>query len=597
MADSVAGILDNFGIRNLRSMRSGAHEEVICPRCDGGRTREKSLQVKIDDDGLGVVVRCWRGKCQWTAGERVRGEERHSRWDEPKAPPRKPAPQDDSEKPEWMYRFFADRHIGARTVEYFGCYSVTRNFQGLGKRPAIVFPYRLKGDVVNRKYRPHPDKQPQMQEANALPTLFNVDALGDEPKEIIWVEGEPDVMALHECGLTHAVTLKDGAGIAVSDTANPNDKRFAALRTHADLLVKAKRIVLAGDTDAPGLALREELARRLGRHRCFLATWPDGCKDACDTLIRDGLDTLVATIADARPYPIKGIYEIGPQPLLALRNRPPPPVLTTGVRATDEILKFPGDGRLIIVTGYAGHGKTSWARFVMIHTIKRHDRVWAVFSPEHQPWEYFAAECAEVYSGKPFWSVPGIDTMTDAEIADAGDWLNGRVTMMVCDAEDEAPTMDWVLERAAASVVRYGVTDLMLDPWNEIDQQRGDMSETDFVGKALQRFRAFAQRYGCNVWVIAHPAKPAPSKDRGDYMVPVGYSISGSQHWANKSDLGLTVHHEKDGAVGLYVWKSKSKRWSARGRRAVMDFEPASNRYRDPSDAEPIPPPPSWVTD
>lgn len=33
-------------------------------------------------------------------------------------------------------------------------------------------------------------------------------------------------------------------------------------------------IVLATDADAPGLALAEELARRLGRERCHRVAWP-----------------------------------------------------------------------------------------------------------------------------------------------------------------------------------------------------------------------------------------------------------------------------------------------------------------------------------
>ena len=180
-------------------------------------------------------------------------------------------------------------------------------------------------------------------------------------------------------------------------------------------------------------------------------TWPEGCKDACDVLRSHGPGLVLAAYRAARPYPIEGLQRIQAGTLAALRRQPPPATMSTGTRATDSLVNLPTEGRLIIITGYPGHGKTNWTRFVMVHTAGNHGRRWAVFSPEMQPWEQFAAECAEVWSGKPFWPVPGMLSMSDAEIQDAERWLGERVTMLVCDAEDQAPTIDWVLERARAA--------------------------------------------------------------------------------------------------------------------------------------------------
>ena len=51
--------------------------------------------------------------------------------------------------------------------------------------------------------------------------------------------------------------------------------------------------------------LREELAIRLGRDRCWYVTYPQGCKDANDVLQRfgeeRGVEILTDMIADARP--------------------------------------------------------------------------------------------------------------------------------------------------------------------------------------------------------------------------------------------------------------------------------------------------------
>ena len=58
--------------------------------------------------------------------------------------------------------------------------------------------------------------------------------------------------------------------------------------------------------------------------------------------------------------------------------------------------------------------------------------------------------------------------------------------MLVSDAEDEDPTLDWLLERATALVLRNGITDMLIDPWNEMDHTRAaNTTETDHIGRCL----------------------------------------------------------------------------------------------------------------
>jgi twinkle protein len=220
----------------------------------------------------------------------------------------------------------------------------------------------------------------------------------------------------------------------------------------------------------------------------------------------------------------------------------------------------------------------------MVHTATNHARKWAVFSPEMQPWEQFAASCAEVYVGQPFYPDHERRGMSDAEIADAEAWLADRITMLVCDAEDQAPTVDWILERARAAVLRDGATDFLVDPWNEIDHSRPDgVTETEYTGRSLQRFKAFALRHGCNVWVICHPAKPL-LKNGEKAAVPTAYSISGSAHWFNKTDLGLTVHSPKENVAEVHVWKARFRRHGRHPSSATLDYDPITGRYATPAE-------------
>lgn len=580
------GILSDAGIR-VKSFAPGSTTKTLCPRCHGGNTKEHSLSVTIDRDGDGVAWQCHRGTCGWKEGHRVHDAERRPRKREERVveAPIQHAPKITQNKPRALYEFFEKRGISAETVDLFGCYVAQHAVPTLGVQPCIVFPYVWQSVVRNRKYRP-PQKQPQAQEKNALPTLFNIDAVA-APDRVVWVEGEPDAMAIHEAGYPQVVSLKDGAPAelrAEDDPRRDDDKRFAALDTHAELLAQVETFVLAGDADAPGAVLREELARRLGRHRCLLVTWPAGCKDACDVLRAHGKGVVQQCIEAAKPYPLKGLHTLSETTLVDYWKKPPPQVMALGMIELDRVVKWPGEGRLIVLTGFANAGKSSFARWVMISLMQEHQRRFVVFSPEMQPWEEFALSCAEVWAnatvGKPD-EKEGVRAMTEAQVVAANAWLAPRLAFLASDAEENPPTLEWIMERARAAALTMGVTDLVIDPWNEIEHQRGALSETDYVSRSLQRLRAFGFRHGLNVWVVAHPAKPAPARFRsadGD-NAPALYDISGSAAFANKADIGIVVHNEPGEPTQIILRKSRFRRWGRKGNMAKLRLVPQTGRY------------------
>ena len=585
-ATDLPGLLADANIRLKRTMAPGSSHKVICPKCEGGRTREVSLSVQIDDDGQGATWNCKRGSCGWTGGGKVRGAERTERRVEPErkvVPPPAVDPRD-QDRGDGLYAWWAKRGISRETVDAFGIYITRKRFPDpLGDRPAMVFPYLVGGVVRNRKFRP-PEKNPQLQEKDALPSLYNVDSI-TAFDVVNWVEGEPDCLAMHEAGFPQVVSLPNGAPAA---NVQNDEKRYLPLETHAELLGKVERFNLAGDMDAPGLALREELARRLGRHRCWLVTWPEGCKDANDTLVKHGAEAVQKAIEDAEPYPIEGLYRVTEDTLLALRRRKKPPTMTTGVGVLDKIIKLPSDGRLIVVLGPPNHGKTPFVRHLAVHTMEKHDRRWAVFSPEMRPWERFAASCAEWLVGKRFWPAKegddnSAETMTDDELRQAASWLRRRLVMLVNDAERQQPTVDWLLDVAKAAVLRDGITDLWIDPWNEMSHQRpANLREDEYIGQSLQRLIAFGNRHGCNCWLNVHPVtlrlKP------GEKMQPPGpYDIAGGAMFFNKADVMLTVFRPADTPLTqVIVRKAKDYEWGRRGDSTEIAFNVANGRYSTP---------------
>jgi twinkle protein len=246
-------------------------------------------------------------------------------------------------------------------------------------------------DEIGRRWEDFRRRDAAAKAHGEPPRLFNAESI-DGAAELVWCNSEAEVEALEDAGCASAVAV-------IGRLVERHRAHSDPIAAHADALEKVSKHVLAcADPE-----LREELARRLGRHRCWLVTWPEGRANVAEVIRRDGVDAVKASLQTAAAYPIEGLHRITAGTLLSLRGRPAPATMGTGARSTDAILKLPTEGRCIIVTGYPSSGKTAWMRFIAVSTSTDHGRRWAVFSPESQPWEHFAAECAEVFIGKPFY--------------------------------------------------------------------------------------------------------------------------------------------------------------------------------------------------
>ncbi len=193
-----------------------------------------------------------------------------------------------------------------------------------------------------------------------------------------------------EVGYRHVVSLRDGA----PQPNEKSDRRFAAIGTHADELAGVPCHILAGDADGPGALWREEVARRLGKHKVRLVTWPSGCKDACDVLriaaskswddeeSYENSGIIQRAVNGAVPYPMEGVRDLEGGVLAKILSVKPKPTMTTGTLSTDGVIKLPTEGKLLVWTGIPSHGKSSYIRFLAVHTMRYHGRRWLVFTAE-----------------------------------------------------------------------------------------------------------------------------------------------------------------------------------------------------------------------
>jgi len=107
-----------------------------------------------------------------------------------------------------------------------------------------------------------------------------------------------DVLALHEAGITNAISVPNGA------TLNTNNLDY--LDNCIDYFEDKKKIIIAVDNDPPGIALQQELIRRLGAEVCFISTFDD-CKDANEYLLNHGSKELLSRIKQAHPVPLENV--------------------------------------------------------------------------------------------------------------------------------------------------------------------------------------------------------------------------------------------------------------------------------------------------
>jgi twinkle protein len=199
-------------------------------------------------------------------------------------------------------------------------------------------------------------------------------------------------------------------------------------------------------------------------------------------------------------------------------------------------------GELSVVTGVPGSGKSEFIDALAVNLAFAYGWRFALCSFENPPAEHIT-KLAEKYSDTPFWDGP-TRRMSEMDLQRAMDWIADRFYLIRFD--DEAPTIEAILEKARAAVMRHGIRGLVIDPYNEIEHRRPvNMTETEYVSQLLGKVKRFAQHCGVHVWFVAHPSK-MQRENSGSRPVPTLYDISGSANWVNKADLGLVIHRDPD---------------------------------------------------
>lgn len=504
---------------------ASGHIRTTCPKCSPGRKKQNEKCLSVDlTENLFMCHHCfYKGSLE----NNKKDSEIVTYFTTPKQ-------EIKLNLPENIISWFRVRGISQKTL--------SDNKIGFGDKNDIMFPYYKNGKIVNIKHRSLP--KTFWQEKGAEKCLYrfdDIEMMGADT--LIITEGEIDCLSFIEAGYRIVTSVPDGAP---SESAKEFHTKFDFLKSAEKIIGKYKRIILAMDNDTPGKLMEAELARRIGIERCYRVEYPSACKDANESLKKYGGEKLKEIISNAKPFPVEGLfsaidfktevqnlYELG-------SNRG----LSTGWGKADENYTVK-TGEVTVITGIPGMGKSTWMDNVAVNMMQNHDWKFLFFSPENWPVERHIQNLLEKVLKQPF--AKHAQYTERMHLNDAIETLEiiGNYMFFVYPKEGYLK-VDEILEKAKVAIFRHGINGIVIDPWNEVDHDYDNMTEAQYLSKALSKIRMFAKRNAIHIWIIAHPKNLTKDKD-GNYKPPTMYEISGGAHWRNKADNGICVHrHDFD---------------------------------------------------
>lgn len=552
--------LQELGI-NLLGRNSGSIK-TFCPKCSESRKnkRDKCLSVEINEG----VYNCHN--CGWagTVNESKKIEKKEYKV---------PVFNNTQLSDKTLNWFVETRGISKSTVMRFQISESVEWMPQVEKEmTSINFNYFRNGQLINIKFRDAKKNFKLSKDAELI--FYNLDSVL-EADTVIICEGEIDCLSFYESGLYEAVSVPNGA--------SKGSMKLEYLDNCWQYFENKTKIIIATDNDEPGLMLREELARRLGKDRCWIFKYPDGCKDANDVLLKFGSDGLRQCYDQIIEYPIEGIKTV-----LDLEERIDdlyingfPKGSRIGFDYLDDLISW-RPGEFTTFTGIPGSGKSEFVDQIMVKLANHHDWRWAIFSAENQPEELHFTKLSEKFFGKSFYSTNQDYRMTPEELYQCKVFVNDHFFFI--NIEDANISLDGLLQKGKELVRRKGINGFMIDPWNYIEHKiPSGYTETQYISEALTKIARFTKMHNIHIIIVAHPTK-IQKEPTGKYRVATLYDIAGSAHWFNKTDNGVSVYRDfETNIVDVYVQKIRFKFIGKIGR-ASFEWDKHTGRYKELND-------------
>lgn len=244
----------------------------------------------------------------------------------------------------------------------------------------------------------------------------------------------------------------------------------------------------------------------------------------------------------------------------------------TGISNLDDVFRL-DKGRLITITGVPNCGKSEFVDFYTTVLNKRYGLKTLYFSPENQPCELHLSKLVAKYTNKP------LEELTQAEIDVAIDYICKNFYFCNYDKVKSFNDIENVVE-TTISTLPFDI--LVIDSFNKVEYDKpAHITDTDFIGKILNKLCEMAIKYNIMVILVAHPTKMEWNSGDKAAKCPTAYNINGSANYFNMSDYVLGVHRDRnveDETVTIRVDKVRFSHYGTQGK-CLLKYDIASGNY------------------
>lgn len=452
---------------------------------------------------------------------------------------------------------------------------------------ALGHDYVVDGKVLNTKLRRGKGNMPWEKGWDGVKApLWNIDSLRApiEPGEVLVItEGELDGASAVQAEFSRTVSVPTGAP---GKPEGPKSDRYDCFRKPGsdELLAdidKFPKIILATDNDAPGLALREDLAELLGDHRCYWVKYPDGCKDANDVIQGEqGEKKLVNAIIGAK---VMWNDEIGRPSDFEDREAKVYRVWSNADES--DLTKF--DLRIelpsfIVILGPYGSGKSTFLRQFL----------WSMY--EINGWKFLLTCLEEPVKPRTYNKFLTLALGQSPGSLSTENLINGadaKQSLVVAKQRVEEAarfmvrpkgkllTPEHFFDRVKMAVRREGVKVIALDPVNELDHHVGGGNETHYWGNFILDCKSIADEFGLAFIVNGHPGKEGYNR-LGFKKLLRALDMSGSANWGNKADITMNLWRLGPANESTLLHLEKIKDHDTMGRPALYRLEHDGRKQR-----------------
>lgn len=270
-------------------------------------------------------------------------------------------------------------------------------------------------------------------------------------------------------------------------------------------------------------------------------------------------------VIDFEMVKLEGMHRHDQPGYFSLRDLPQRPSVSkiaqsTGWWELDQIWKL-YHGQFTVVTGIAGHGKSTFLLNVMCNQARQLGTRWFLYAPENE--RHLRDKLQRIWGKEP-----GFELFCQHQC---------YVQTAPAPRYDTDPkTLDWVLDKAIVAIERDNVDVVMIDPWNELERAKPkDMLLSDYIGQSLMYLKQFCRSMNVSVIVVAHPTKAGVA----DRKVPGLADIEGSMNWFNKCDNGLIVWRDPDSSTSEVISAKCREEGAGKRGRAHFMVDETSGRF------------------